>query len=145
MNQRADKKIVINEMSFKAEHLLPNYKGEYGNLCDDCVFNKDWIDFGDGVEPCRLVKCIRMHRNEGNYNVWKTDGSVRDLKSKAERHFNEHKDEIPVRYKIWGDTPQDIAQEFDADYRLVEQYCDELDDMSEDELNKLLGYDDEEE
>ena len=108
---REKERIVINGMTFKADRLLPNYRGEYGNVCDDCIFNKDWIDFGDCYSPCRLVECIRIARSKGNYNIWSVDGSVTTLKSKEEKRFNEHKDDILHRYLVWRDSPEEIADE----------------------------------
>lgn len=48
----AEKEITINGMRFQAERLHPNYRGEYDCRCEECIFDKSWVDFGD-EEPCR--------------------------------------------------------------------------------------------
>lgn len=75
-------KITINGMEFQAERLHPNYRGEYDCRCEECIFNKSWVDFGN-EEPCRKVECI--HHTKDNYNVWAPVGGIDMLKSKDEK------------------------------------------------------------
>ena len=141
-DKREEKEIIINGMRFVSDLLLPNYNGDYDCICSECIFDKDWIDFGENVTPCLLVKCIRSHRNERNYNVWSYDNTDPNnkLKSKEERKFNECKQYIPQMYKIYNQTPEEIANELECSLYFVENYCSELDCMSEDELNAILDF-----
>ena len=88
MSMKAEEKeITINGMRFQAERLHPNYRGEYDCRCEECIFDKDWVDFGD-EEPCRKVKCIHNSQREGNYNVWAPVGGIDMLKSKDEKNMH---------------------------------------------------------
>lgn len=73
-------KITINGMQFQTDRLLPNYRGEYDCICENCVFDVDWVDFGK-VNPCRKVKCARTKDITDNLDkVWAIyDGSPFDL------------------------------------------------------------------
>ena len=72
-----EERIAINGMKFKAERLIPNHAGQYTCKCEECIFDKDWVDFGDET-PCRKVACIRNKWHDGNRNVWAVDGSLDD-------------------------------------------------------------------
>ena len=80
-----EKEITINGMRFQAEPLHPNYRGEYDCRCEECIFDKGWVDFGD-EEPCRKVECI--HHTKDNYNVWAPVGGIDMLKSKDEKNMH---------------------------------------------------------
>jgi len=69
--------ITINGMEFRAERLMPNYQGKYDCICENCIFDADWVDFGKD-SPCMKVKCMRNDGHNGNRNVWAAAGD-RDL------------------------------------------------------------------
>lgn len=79
---RETERITINGMKFRADRLAPNYRGEYDDICGNCIFDKDWVDFGRGADPCRRVECMRTDRTAGNRNVWIVDGDQSQLKQK---------------------------------------------------------------
>lgn len=103
-------RIVINGMKFKAVRLLPNYEGRYTCKCEECIFDKDWVDFGD-ESPCRKVACIRNGWNDGNRNVWAVDGSIDDLKPKPETWWVEY----TYRYRWWDYDDRLWQEEKDCD------------------------------
>ena len=105
-----EERIVINGMKFKAERLIPNYAGLYTCKCEECIFDKDWVDFGD-ENPCRKVACIRNGWNEGNRNVWVVDGSIDDLKPKPMTWWVEY----TYKYRWWDYDDRLWQEEKDCD------------------------------
>ena len=75
--------ITINGMEFRAERLMPNYQGKYDCICENCIFNADWVDFGEDF-PCMKVKCMINDGRNGNRNVWTAVGD-RDLLKRKPR------------------------------------------------------------
>lgn len=69
--------ITINGMEFRAERLMPNYQGKYDCICENCIFNADWVDFGKDI-PCMKVRCMLNDGHNGNRHVWTATGD-RDL------------------------------------------------------------------
>lgn len=73
--------ITINGMEFRAERLMPNYQGKYDCICENCIFDADWVDFGKD-SPCMKVKCMRNDGHNGNRNIWMPVNGLDSLKRK---------------------------------------------------------------
>ena len=71
--------IIINGMLFKASTLIPNYRGDYDCICENCDFNNSHVDFGDS-EPCKLVSCAQHGSDNGVKYVWRLDEGVLKMK-----------------------------------------------------------------
>ena len=83
--------ITINGMKFRAERLMPNYRGEYDCICENCIFSANWVDFGKD-SPCMKVKCMINDGRNGNRNVWVAAGEPSaTIRWYCEMNINEQK------------------------------------------------------
>ena len=144
-----EERIAINGMKFKAERLISNYAGQYTCMCEECIFDKDWVDFGD-ESPCRKVACIRNKWHDGNRNVWAVDGSLDDLKRKPVTWWVEY----TYKYRwwnyderLWQEEEDSNAQRFfcreeEINDKVRTDICDEIgEEDAEDSDVRLISFD----
>ena len=144
-----EERIVINGMKFKAERLIPNYAGQYTCKCEECIFDNNWVDFGDET-PCRKVACIRNKWHDGNRNVWAFDGSLDDLKKKPVTWWVEY----TYKYRwwdyderLWQEEEDSNAQRFfcreeEINDKVRMDICDEIgEEDAEDSDVRLISFD----
>ena len=144
-----EERIVVNGMKFKAERLIPNYAGQYTCKCEECIFDKDRVDFGD-ESPCRKVACIRNKWHDGNRNVWAVDGSLDDLKRKPVTWWVEY----TYKYRWWdyderlwqeeedSNAKRFFCREEEINDKVRMDICDEIgEEDAEDSDVRLISFD----